>query len=92
MDPAKDVNRDATEQDFWRWVASVEEHHQQAVVTAELLGAARSEFPTHELADASSGNTLYVGNGGYRTIQAAVDAVPSGGGRYNIHISSGTYL
>jgi pectin methylesterase-like acyl-CoA thioesterase len=80
----KAANRNATQQDFWDWVATVEQNHQ-----AYLAGAAA---PTEDVTTlAASENTLYVGTGGYSSVQAAVDAVPSGGSRYTIQISSGTW-
>lgn len=85
----KAANREATQQDFWQWVATVEQNHQAAV----LAGTAN---PVDQAMDATtlaaaSGNTLYVGKGGYKSVQAAVDAVPSGGSRHTIQISSGTW-
>lgn len=80
----KAANRNATQQDFWGWVATVEQNH-----LAYLAGAAA---PTEDATTlAASENTLYVGTGGYSSVQAAVDAVPSGGSRYTIQISSGTW-
>ncbi|KAG0592419.1 hypothetical protein KC19_1G250800 [Ceratodon purpureus] len=87
VDP-KAANRDATQQDFYQWVATVEQNHQAAV----LAGTADPAVQTMDVSTlAASGNTLYVGKGGYKSVQAAVDAVPSGGGRHTIQISSGTW-
>lgn len=80
-DPVKKSNHAATEADYWSWVSAVEANH-----------LAVSQTTTDVTTEAtSSGTTLYVGSGGYKTVQDAVDAAPSDGSRTVIEIAAGNY-
>lgn len=87
VDPVKKTNHDATEADYWQWVTTVETNH----LTASPPPATVSTQSDVSTQASTSTKTLYVGGGGYKTVQAAVDAASSSGGRTIIQIASGTY-
>lgn len=85
----KEANLDAVKQSFFNWVTQVDQNYQAHVAA----GTATLSFQSVEaLASKAAGNTLVVGGGGYKTVQAAVDAAPSDGTRTQITINSGTYV
>lgn len=86
----KAANLEAVKQSYFNWVAQVDQKYQAHLAAGTATLGSQS---VEALASKAAGNTLVVGGGGpYQTVQAAVDAAPSGGTRTQITINAGTYV